>query len=69
MYESKMKILTAQTKALEYLQGEREKLNKMIEELKQEYRNAKDPLKKDIELQAEQLLIKLNDILLKLKTL
>ncbi len=69
MNDSKIKVLSAQTKALEYLQNEKEKVNKIIDELKQDYFLADEPLKRDIELKAEQALEKLDEILKKLKAL
>ena len=69
MNDSKIKVLSAQTKALEYLQNEKEKVNKIIDELKQDYFLADEPLKRDIELKAEQTLEKLDEILKKLKAL
>ena len=67
--DSKLKLLIAQTKALEHLQAERRKLNEFIAELKEDYITADDPLKVEIEKKAEDALKRLNDILTKLKQL
>ena len=67
--DSKLKLLVAQTKALEHLQAERRKLNEFIAELKEDYITADDPLKLEIEKKAEDALKRLNDILIKLKQL
>lgn len=62
-----LQYLSAQAQALEHLQSERAKLNEFIKELREDYISAGDPLKIEIEKKAEDALIKLNNILEKLK--
>ena len=67
--DSKVKKLLAQTQSLELLQKQRQQLNEMLIELKEDYALAGDPLKAEIELKAQEALSKLQIILEKLKQL
>ena len=67
MEDRKLKFLTAQTNALKHIQNEKNKLNNYIIELKNDYLFADEPMKKEIEIMAQEALNKLNVILIKLK--
>ena len=67
--DSKVKKLLAQTQSLELLQKQRQQLNEMLIELKEDYALAGDSLKAEIELKAQEALSKLQIILEKLKQL
>ena len=67
MEDRELKFLTAQTNALKHIQNEKNKLNNYIIELKNDYLFADEPMKKEIEIMAQEALNKLNVILIKLK--